>query len=294
MASLKEVRIRIKSVVSTQKITKAMKMVAASKLRKAQDNIMELRPYIQKLGEILHSVIRATEQNTPSKYAEEREVKQVLIIPITSDRGLCGAFNSNIIKKVIALIDESYSDHHKNGQIEILPIGKKAYDFFRKNNYKIIEDYWKIFHQLSFENVRAASEFTMKEFVNGRFDKVILVYNEFKNVATQIIKAEQFLPIVPEEENSQNQVSVDYIFEPSEEYIVQELIPQSLKIHFYKAILESNAAEHGARMTAMDLATENAEELLGELRITYNRTRQAAITKEILEIVAGADALSQE
>ena len=294
MASLKEVRIRIKSVVSTQQITKAMKMVAASKLRKAQDNIMQLRPYIEKLGEILQNVIKETDEAVPSKYSEEREPNQVLIIPITSDRGLCGAFNSNIIKRVISLVEESYSDQYKNEALHIMPIGKKAYDHFRKNDYKVIEDYWDIFHQISFENVKVAAEFAMNEFVNGHYDRVILVYNEFKNVATQILRSDQFLPLVPENVESNSKVSADYIFEPTEEYIVQELIPQSLKIQFYKSILESYAAELGARMTAMDLATENAEELLGELRITYNRTRQAAITKEILEIVAGAEALSQE
>lgn len=294
MPSLKEVRNRIKSISSTQQITKAMKMVSASKLRRAQDNILQMRPYAEKLNEILNNVIRATESSVSSKYAEVRDLEKVLIIPITSDRGLCGAFNSNIVKKTRMLVQEEYMDYYKNKSLFIMPIGRKAFDFYKKQDYLIIDKYWEIFRDLSYELVREVSEFAMNSFTNGEVDRVILVYNEFKNVATQILKVDQFLPIVPPSSDIKGGLSIDYIFEPSEIEIVKDLIPKSLHIQFYKAILESLAAEHGARMTAMDQATENADELLGDLRITYNRTRQAVITKELNEIVGGANALSGE
>lgn len=292
MANLKEVRNRIRSIISTQQITKAMKMVAASKLRKAQDNILQMRPYADKLNSILQNVVQATDQTVRSPYAEEREVNRVLMIAITSDRGLCGAFNSNVIKKVRATIAADYREYADRNDLFILPVGKKAYDFFRKRDYQIIDDYWDLLLHPSYENAREVSAYAMEKFVGGEFDKVLIVYNEFKNVASQILRVDPFLPIV-EEETEVSGDHLDYIFEPTQAYIVQELIPQSLHIQFYKSILESVAAEHGARMTAMDQATDNAEELLGDLRITYNRTRQAVITKELNEIVGGAQALEQ-
>ncbi len=294
MANLKEVRTRIRSVKSTQQITKAMKMVAASKLRKAQDAILQLRPFTEKLSEILQNVVRSTENSSPSQFAEIRDVERVLIVLITSDRGLCGAFNSNVIKKTLALIEEQYRSVHNSGQLYLLPIGQKGYEYFKKRGYNVIEEYSKLFSQLSFDNVKEAADSAMDSFLNRELDKVVLVYNEFKNVATQILCVEQFLPLTPDVEENEQNMTADYIFEPSKSDIKQDLIPQSLRIQFYKAVLESNASEHGARMTAMEIATENADELLSDLQIIYNRTRQAAITKEILDIVGGAEALSAE
>ncbi|QCR24197.1 ATP synthase F1 subunit gamma [Pontibacter sp. SGAir0037] len=297
MASLKEVRARITSVSSTQQITKAMKMVAAAKLRRAQDNIIRMRPYAQRLNEILTNLSSITDEGSvTNQYSEKREVNRVLIIAVTSDRGLAGAFNSNIIKAATSLINGKYSSQFAAGNVTFLGIGKKGAEAFAKRGYKVISDYSTIFSNLSFDTVRGAAERAMSGFVNREFDEVVLVYNEFKNVATQIVRTEQFLPIVekPVEENKSSSVIPDYAFEPSKEEIIEELIPKSLKIQVYKAVLESNASEHGARMTAMDKATENAGELLKQLKLTYNRTRQAAITKEILEIVGGAEALAAE
>ncbi len=294
MASLKEVRTRIRSVKSTQQITKAMKMVAASKLRKAQDAILQLRPFTEKLSEILQNVVRATEDSLPSPFAEIRDVERVLIVLITSDRGLCGAFNSNVVKKTLALIEEEYSSVHDSGQLYVLPIGQKGYEYFKKRGFNVIEEYSQLFSQLSFDNVKEAADSAMDSFLNRELDKVVLVYNEFKNVATQILCVEQFLPLTADTDENEQNMTADYIFEPSKSDIKQDLIPQSLRFQFYKAVLESNASEHGARMTAMEIATENADELLSDLQIIYNRTRQAAITKEILDIVGGAEALSAE
>jgi F-type H+-transporting ATPase subunit gamma len=294
MASLKEVRTRIKSVKSTQQITKAMKMVAASRLRRAQDAILQLRPFTDKLNEILQTVIKAAEESNSNPYAEIRDIERVLLIPVTSDRGLCGAFNSNVIKRTLLLIEEEYPQVYNNDQVYIMPIGIKGLDYFKKRGYNVINDFSNIFAQLSFNEVREAADFAMEGFQNEEFDKVILIYNEFKNVATQILCTESFLPLSNAGDDNNDKVFTDYIFEPSKAEIKKELIPQSLHIQFYKAILESNASEHGARMTAMEVATENAEELLGDLQIIYNRTRQAAITKEILDIVGGAEALAAE
>jgi len=290
MANLKEVRTRIQSVKSTQQITKAMKMVAASKLRKAQDAILQMRPYAHKLYGILENAASSLDGEQQSVYSIERDVKKTLVVVVTSDRGLCGAFNTNAIKAALALIDEKYTDQERNGNLWILPIGKKAFEYFNKRGYQVVDDYHGIFGELSFDKVKEAAEFAMDGFLNEAFDSVELVYNEFKNVATQILKTEQFLPIV-KVESGEVEDSTDYIFEPSVEFIVEEMIPRSLKVQFYKAILESNASEHGARMTAMDQATENAGELLNDLKLVYNRSRQAAITNEILEIVGGAEAL---
>lgn len=294
MANLKEVKSRIQSVVSTQQITKAMKMVAAAKLKRAQDRITQMRPYAQKLSEILINVSAAASENIDNEYGNVREVRNVLIIPVTSDKGLCGAFNSNVFRNTTVYISANLKEEFRNGNVDILPIGKKAFDFYRKRDYNVINTFKDTLSDLNFDSARLAAEFAMESFKNGKYDQVLLVYNEFKNVATQVVVAEQFLPIqkAAVEEKGGNSTAIDYIFEPSEEKIIEELIPKSLKVQFYKALLESNASEHGARMTAMDKATENAGELLKELRLTYNRTRQAAITTEILEIVAGAEALA--
>ncbi|MHA6250142.1 ATP synthase F1 subunit gamma [Pontibacter sp. CAU 1760] len=294
MASLKEVRSRITSVSSTQQITKAMKMVAAAKLRRAQDNILRMRPYAQRLSGILTNLSSLTEGAVDNVYAEKRDINRVLIIAITSDRGLAGAFNSNVIKGVTALINEKYSSQLASGNVTILAIGRKGMEAFKKKGMTVIDDYTGIFGAMSFDTVRVAAERAMDGFVAREFDKVDIVYNEFKNVATQVVRQEQFLPIEekPEMEADAAALLVDYTFEPSKEQIIEELIPKSLKIQVYKAVLESNASEHGARMTAMDKATENAGELLKQLKLTYNRTRQAAITTEILEIVGGAEALA--
>ncbi|ARS36857.1 ATP synthase F1 subunit gamma [Pontibacter actiniarum] len=294
MASLKEVRGRITSISSTQQITKAMKMVSAAKLRRAQDSIMRMRPYAQRLSGILTNLSSMAEGAVTNVYAEKREVNSVLLIAITSDRGLAGAFNSNIVKGVMALVNGKYKSQYDAGRVTILTIGRKGFDAFRKRGFNVIGDYSNSFANLSFDTVRAAAERAMAGFVAGEFDQVDIVYNEFKNVATQIVRQEQFLPIEekPAEEVDAATLLIDYTFEPSKEQIIEELIPKSLKIQVYKAVLESNASEHGARMTAMDKATENAGELLKQLKLTYNRTRQAAITKEILEIVGGAEALA--
>ena len=291
MANLKEVRTRIESVKSTQQITKAMKMVAASKLRRAQDAILQMRPYVQKLYGILENVSASLTGEQQSEYSKERDVKKVLVVVITSDRGLCGGFNANVIKAGLSLIEEKYQEQESSNNLTILPLGKKAYDYFSKRDYQVKGDFYEIYSHLSFNKAKEAAEFAMEGFLSGEFDSVELIYNEFKNVATQILKVEQFLPIVSDEQE-EKEASTEYIFEPSVEYIIEVMIPRTLKVQFYKAILESNASEHGARMTAMSKATENAGELLKELKLVYNRTRQAAITGEILEIVGGAEALS--
>lgn len=292
MASLKEVRSRIKSVSSTQQITKAMKMVAAAKLRRAQDNIIRMRPYAQRLNAILSNLTRTTDTDIVSEYGVVRDVRRVLVMAITSDRGLAGAFNSNVFKGVNALIAERYASLPP-ANIAVLAIGKKAHDYYGRRG-PLVGDFTHVFAKLSFETVREAAEVAMEGFRNGAYDEVVMVYNEFRNVATQIIRAEQLLPLVPAAAPAQAAptAAVDYLFEPNKEEIVRTLIPQSLKIQLYKAVLESNASEHGARMTAMDKATDNAGELLKALKLTYNRTRQAAITTEILEIVGGAEALA--
>lgn len=291
MANLKEVKNRIQSVTSTQQITKAMKMVAAAKLRRAQDSITQMRPYSQKLTGMLQNLSSQTTDENESNYTEIRAVGRVLLIPIASDKGLCGAFNSNVFKRTNKTIQENYKSQFDRGNVDILPVGKKALDYFSKRDYNVISEYWDMFSPVDFEKSNSIAEFAMEKFSERTYDKVELIYNEFKNVATQLLQVEQFLPVLPPEKDEDNSYQVEYIFQPSREGIVKDLIPKSLKIQVFKAILESNASEHGARMTAMDQATDNAGELLKELRLTYNRTRQAAITTEILEIVAGAEAL---
>ncbi len=284
MANLKEIRNRITSIGSTMQITSAMKMVSASKLKKAQDNIVKMRPYANKLTELLQSLSATLDSEDGGAFTVQNDINKVLIIVITSDRGLCGAFNSSIIKHTSNLINAKYSGK----EVSILSIGKKGFDILLKDQtiYKNESD---LFDNLSFENVALTADDLMEQFLNGTFDKIELVYNSFKNAATQIITEEQFLPILQPE--SDNKTNVDYIFEPSKEAIVKGLIPKSLKIQLYKAIRDSYAAEHGARMTAMHKATDNATDLRNELLLQYNKARQAAITNEILEIVGGAEAL---
>ncbi|GAB4033091.1 ATP synthase F1 subunit gamma [Spirosoma jeollabukense] len=293
MASLKEVRARIASINSTQQITKAMKMVAAAKLRRAQDNITQLRPYARKLSQMLGTVSAGTSTASENPYKQTRTVERVLLIVVTSDRGLCGAFNTNAVKGALALIDEKYTSQARSGNVEIMAIGKKGAEAFQRRGFKVNTNHVETFSSLNFATVRAAAEEAMNGFATGRYDVVEVIYNEFKNAAMQIVRTEQMLPIVSAEAPAGvPATSINYIFEPSEEEIITELIPKTIKIQLFKAVLDSNASEHGARMTAMDKATENAGELLKELRLVYNRTRQAAITTEILEIVGGAEALA--
>ncbi|WP_080237014.1 ATP synthase F1 subunit gamma [Spirosoma rigui] len=291
MASLKEVRARISSINSTQQITKAMKMVAAAKLRRAQDNITQLRPYAQKLSQMLGTVSAGAETAAESPYKQTRAVGRALIIVITSDRGLCGAFNTNAVKAALVLIDEKYAAQARSGNVEIMAIGKKGAEAFMRRGFTVNTNHVDAFGSLSFNTVKAAAEEAMSGFASGRYDVVDIVYNEFKNAAMQIVRTEQMLPIVATPVVGTT-AAINYSFEPTEAEIITELIPKTLKTQLYKAVLDSNASEHGARMTAMDKATDNAGELLKELRLIYNRTRQAAITTEILEIVGGAEALA--
>jgi len=290
MASLKEVKNRIVSVTSTQQITKAMKMVAAAKLRKSQERIVQMRPFAEKLNGLLQN-LSAAGNDGEAWYNVAREEKKVLIVAVSSDRGLCGGFNSSIFKATLRLIEEKYSAQQKQKNITVLPIGKKAQEFFAKRNSIMVNDFALLFQDLSFEKVSEAAQYLMDAFRKGEYDKIEIVYNEFKNVATQVLRTEQFLPVLPPTAKESKTDEVDYIYQPGQEEILSGLIPKSLKVQLFKAVLDSNAAENGARMTAMDKATENAGELLKELRLSYNRTRQAAITKEILEIVGGAEAL---
>ena len=287
---LKEVRNRIKSVQSTQQITKAMKMVSAAKLRRAQDSIIQMRPYAKKLQEMLGNIVSNSEGGDGMALAAERSVEKVLVIVITSDRGLAGAYNANLIKTAKALINEKYSEQYKKGNLTIWNIGKKGYEHFLKNRYKAEAAFKDIFHNLTFENVQACSEAAMKAFMNKEFDAVEIVYSEFKNAGTQRFVTEKFLP-VPRAEKKAGTVKADFIFDPSKEGLIAELMPKILNTQLYKAVLDANASEHGARMTAMDKASENANELLRALKISYNRARQAAITTELTEIVSGAAAL---
>lgn len=286
MANLKEIRTRISSVASTMQITSAMKMVSAAKLKRAQDAITQMRPYAEKLREILVNISGTLEGSAEGAYSQEREVKKVLIVAIASNRGLCGAFNANIFKATEKRIKE-LSDK----EVEVYAIGKRSADYF-SGKHKVYKSDVEIFNELNYDNVSVMAQEVMDAFVNGEFDKVEIIYNEFKNAATQEVITQQFIPVVAEE-NEAADVNADYIFEPSKSSIVVDLIPKSLKIQFYKSLLDSHASEHGARMTAMHKATDNANELKAELTLSYNRQRQAAITNEILEIVGGAEALKQ-
>ena len=290
MPSLKEVKNRITSVISTQQITKAMRMVAASKLRRSQEKMHQIRPYAGKLNGIVSNLTASIGADVDNDwYTVKRAENKILVIAITSDRGLCGAFNSTVIKATVRLVQERYASQFSQGNVTILPLGKRSMEYFSKRKYNCADSYWGIFGQLTFENVSKAGQHIIETFKQGRYDKVDIVYNEFKNVATQVLKIEQFLPIAAK--TSTNTHTPDYIFEPDAENLLAGLIPQLLNVQLYRSVLESNAAEHAARMTAMDKASENAGELLKELKLVYNRSRQAAITKEILEIVGGAEAL---
>jgi len=285
MANLKEIRSRIASVSSTMQITSAMKMVSAAKLKKAQDAITAMRPYANKLTELLQNLSANLDGDGGSRYSEIREVKKVLVVAISSNRGLCGAFNSNIVKQSVSLAQGKYGDK----QVDFVTIGKKANDLLRKR-YSIVFNDNHIFDNLTFESASEIAEVLMRLFTEGQYDRIDLVYNRFKNAATQLVMTEQFLPLQPATEQAES--TADYIYEPSEAEIVSQLIPKALKTQLYKAIRDSFASEHGARMTAMHKATDNAAELRDQLKLTYNKARQAAITNEILEIVGGAEALA--
>ncbi len=293
MANLKEVRNRIASVQSTQQITKAMKMVSAAKLKRATNAIIALRPYATKLKEILSNLSTSLEGSS-SPFIQERVPNKVLIVTVSSNRGLAGAFNMNVIKAANNLIAEKYSEQFKNGNVSIISIGKKTQDFYEKRNYNVIGNNNEVYNSLTFENVTKITDAIMEGFAKGDFDKVDVVYNRFKNAAVQFITTEQLLPLPKAEETAveTKATNVDYILEPSQEEIVAQLIPKSVKIQLYKAVLDSHASEHGARMTSMDKATENAGELLKALKLSYNQARQAAITTELTEIVSGAAALN--
>ena len=286
MANLKEIRLRITSVGSTMQITSAMKMVSAAKLKRAQDAIIQMRPYANKLTELLNNLSASLDSSDGGVYTQEREIKNVLLVTVTSNRGLCGGFNAYIMKQAKELINEEYA----NAKVSILSIGKKSSEHFTKNGFHVASTHDALFGDLTFDNVAIVAEGIMEQFVEGDYDKVVLVYNQFKNAATQIIMTENFLPV--QEAVNDLEVVDDYIFEPNKQEIVEQLIPKSLKTQLFKAVLDSHAAEHGARMTAMHKATDNASELKKELTLTYNKARQAAITNEILEIVGGAEALS--
>jgi F-type H+-transporting ATPase subunit gamma len=293
MANLKEVRIRISSVQSTQQITKAMKMVSAAKLKRATNAIVQLRPYATKLKEILGN-LSASLEGASSPFIQEREPNKVLVVVVSSNRGLAGAFNMNAIKAANNLIAQKYSEQLKNGNVSIVAIGKKSQDFYEKRNYNVIGNNNEVYSALTFENVSKITDSIMTGFEKGEFDRVEVIYNRFKNAAVQIITSEQLLPLpktdaIATEAKASN---IDYILEPNQEEIVTQLIPKSIKIQLYKAVLDSHASEHGARMTSMDKATENAGDLLKALKLSYNQARQAAITTELTEIVSGAAALN--
>ena len=291
MANLKEIRTRISSVQKTKQVTAAMKMVSAAKLKKAQDAIVQIRPYADKLHEILSNLTGSLGDQDENLYGVQRKPEKVLLVAITSNKGLCGAFNSNVIKQVTVLANGIYREQNQMGALDILCIGKQGYEILRKQ-LNVIGQHNNVYDNLCFDNVSEIAISIMEEFVAGKYDKVELVYNQFKNAGVQILTTEQFLPVEEQEENN-NHVQTEYIFEPNQAEIVEELIPKSLKTQFFKAMLDSFASEHGARMTAMHKATDNATELLQELNLNYNKARQAAITNEILEIVSGANALAQ-
>jgi F-type H+-transporting ATPase subunit gamma len=290
---LKEVRNRIKSVQSTQQITKAMKMVSAAKLRRAQDAIIQMRPYANKLQEMLSNIVSNAEGGDAGlELATERSVEKVLIIVITSDRGLCGGYNANISKLAKQVIDEKYAGQLKKGKVDIWGIGKKGVEFFQRRGYKVNVDHRDTLHQISLSNVQNVAETAVKAYLNKEYDVVELVYSRFKNAATQLLTIERYLPIPKTVEQAGKKVSkADFIFEPAKDLLIAELMPKILNTQLFKAILDANASEHGARMTAMDKASENAEDLIKTLKISYNRARQAAITTELTEIVSGAAAL---
>jgi len=294
---LKEVRERIKSVINTQQITKAMKMVSAAKLRKAQSAITQVRPYAERLNRMLSNILSNLDGGGSTNFGKAREVKNVLVVVMTSNRGLCGAFNTNISKEATALINEKYGRQRRDGKVSVLFIGKKGYDYFRRrfNDLTLVTDYIPVYETPAYDNVSAVARNLMDEFSKGKYDAVEVVYGRFKNAATTFPTTEQWLPVPKSAMNAATtgakQKKADYIFEPDEEQLLETLVPSILQLSFHKSLLDTQASEHGARMTAMDKATENAEEILKNLRIGYNRARQEAITTELGEIVGGAAAL---
>ncbi|MDC1024882.1 ATP synthase F1 subunit gamma [Flavobacteriales bacterium] len=286
MANLKEIRNRITSVGSTMQITSAMKMVSAAKLKRAQDAIIQMRPYANKLTELLVNLSSSLDTSEGGEFSSDRLQSKILLVAITSNRGLCGGFNANIIKKINLLVEEDY----KESEVSILSIGKKSSEYFNNNNFSVVSTHDDVFSDLTYNSIASIASGIMEDYINQKFDKVVLVYNQFKNAATQNVMNEAYLPV---ESIDENESSIgDYIFEPEKKEIIKELIPKSLKTQLYKAVLDSHASEHGARMTAMHKATDNASELKKDLTLSYNKARQAAITAEILEIVGGAEALN--
>jgi F-type H+-transporting ATPase subunit gamma len=291
MAGLKEIRVRIASVSTTRQITSAMKMVSAAKLKRAQDAILQMRPYAEKLKETISSVSEELEQGDEDNiYGIVRPANKVLIVLITSNKGLCGGFNSNAIKSAINMANTKYADQFAKGNVKFLPIGRKGNDYLNSKKYSVAGNYSKIFEKLTFENVQPVAEELMKLFVKGEYDVIEVVYNQFKNAAVQILTNEQFLPIVAEKQDMKKKTRINFIYEPTREVIIQELIPKVIKMQLFKALLDSNASEQGARMTAMHKATDNATEMIRSLTLVYNKERQATITKQILEVVSGSEA----
>ncbi len=299
MANIKEVVNRINSIISTQQITSAMKVVAAAKLNKVQQQILQMRLYAAQLAAILENVMASTEEQLAKRYIQKRPVEKLLLVVMSSDKGLCGSFNANIFRKVLGYSQDP-THNLAPAQIDILPIGKQALTFFEKRGFRLVKDYLGLSQRLDSGHASQAATFLMNAFFQHNYDQVVLVYNEFKTAATQVAIAKQFLPIVKskflpivksDKNGSKQEVQIDYLYEPSQTALMEALVPELLKIQFYKALLESNASEHGARLTAMSKATDNAKELLKALRLTYNRSRQAIITREISEIAAGAEAL---
>jgi F-type H+-transporting ATPase subunit gamma len=298
MAGLKEVRIRIASVKTTLQITSAMKLMAASKLRKAQSAILRLRPYAIKLNEILQNLSSSIGDSEEDMYTKQRTPEKILIIVVASNRGLCGGFNMNVIKMANSLIAGKYAVQNRKNNVSLITIGRKVTDYFTKRNYRVISSHDELFDNLTYENVTPMAEQVMKAFVEKEYDEVFIIYNQFKNAAVQYLQVEPYLPIKPPKPEEKTAVKTtvlsNYIFEPDMETILHDLVPRSLKIQLYKAILDSFASEQGARMTAMQKATDNAQEMIKELQLSYNKARQAAITKELLEIVSGAEALKNQ
>jgi F-type H+-transporting ATPase subunit gamma len=292
MANLKEIRTRITSVKTTRQVTSAMKMVSAAKLKKAQDAILQIRPYAGKLAELLSQISSNLENADNSVYTKSRLPEKVLIVLISSNRGLCGGFNSYIAKTAISVAKKTYSKQLKSGNLHFMAIGKQGGKILRSYGFQPVSEHNEIFERLTFDTVSGLASLIMGNFVNGAYDRVELVYNKFLNAASQEQVCEQFLPVMPTSQPKQKQTNHNYIYEPSLEYIIEELIPRSLKIQFYKALLDSHAAEHGARMTAMHKATDNATDLINELTLNFNKARQAAITNAILEVTNGAEALN--
>lgn len=295
-ANLKEVRERIRSVQNTQQITKAMKMVSAAKLRRAQDAILNMRPYANKLNDMLRNILSNLEGDAETAFGKERELRNACLVVVTSDRGLCGAFNTNVCKAAVQTIETRFADAYANGNLTIMCIGKRGFDFFRKRypDARIDKSHVSLFHDLSFENIQKVAKSLLAAFETQEFDAIDVAYGKFKNAATQYTITEQFLPVAKIERGEGDKLLADYIFEPSRKGLLEYLVPTILQAQFQKFLLDTHASEHGARMTAMDKATENANELLRDLRITYNKARQETITKEILEIVGGAAALENE